>query len=408
MPTANFKTPSRTVLSLSALALLITGAALYAGPLNPPAGPVAPTLKTLTEVEPRTAINATNTPGDADSLFRITQPGSYYLTSNITGVAGRHGIEIAASGVTLDLNGFELSGVATPGFSFAGVRVDTSGLAGICVRNGTVRGWSGGGLDLFSFSPTNCSVTDVRALKNGADGIAIGSSSQVSGCTASFNVGTGIQLSFSCATSRCVVSNNGLNGISGGVTNIIVHCTAYLNGIDGIIGGINSMVSDCVSYDNTDEGFTIGSSGTITGCKASTNGGSGISLQSNASAINCSSHINNLHGISAVARCYIFGNTCVRNGANVNIGSGIYVSGDTCRIEGNNCIENDRGIEIDGAANFVIRNTCSGNDVANWDIAADNVCGPILNRSAVVSAAILGDSAGSSLGTTDANANFTN
>ena len=111
---------TRTVLSLAALALLITGGLLYAGPLNPPAGPVTSTYKTLTEVEPRIAINATNTPGDAigdpsPSLFKITQPGSYYLTGNITGVEDTHGIEIVASGVTLDLNGFDLLGVPRDG-----------------------------------------------------------------------------------------------------------------------------------------------------------------------------------------------------------------------------------------------------------------------------------------------------
>ncbi len=38
-----------------------------AGDLNPPSGPVTPTMKTLTEVEPRIAINATNTPGSGNS-----------------------------------------------------------------------------------------------------------------------------------------------------------------------------------------------------------------------------------------------------------------------------------------------------------------------------------------------------
>ncbi len=67
-------------------------------------------MKSLTEVEPRIAINAANTPGDAGNLFIISQPGSYYLTGNINGVAGMHGIAISASGVTLDLSGFELRG----------------------------------------------------------------------------------------------------------------------------------------------------------------------------------------------------------------------------------------------------------------------------------------------------------
>src|SRR5438105_3055049 len=101
--------------TLPVCAAILVGGAWWvsAGDLNPPAGPVAPTHKTLTEVEPRIAINATNTPGDANSLFKITQPGSYYLTGNITGVAAKNGIAIAASGVTLDLNGFDLLGVAS-------------------------------------------------------------------------------------------------------------------------------------------------------------------------------------------------------------------------------------------------------------------------------------------------------
>src|SRR5690606_18106937 len=95
----------------AAFLLTILAGAAVAGPLNPPAGPVAPTHKTLTEVEPRTPINAANTPGDADSVYRIFQPGSYYLTGNIVGQAGKRGIEIASSNVTLDLNGFALQGV---------------------------------------------------------------------------------------------------------------------------------------------------------------------------------------------------------------------------------------------------------------------------------------------------------
>src|SRR5262245_32112399 len=101
---------SRNAATLLAAVMSATICIAKAGDLNPPLGPVAPTLKTLTDVEPRIAISAANTPGDADSVFRITQPGSYYLTGNVTGVAGRHGVEIAANSVTLDLNGFDLAG----------------------------------------------------------------------------------------------------------------------------------------------------------------------------------------------------------------------------------------------------------------------------------------------------------
>src|SRR5690242_20378891 len=104
---------SRTTLAGAALAAagLVWAAALVAGPLNPPAGPVASTYKTLNEIEPRTPIGPATTPGDADSVYTITQPGSYFLTGDVAGQAGKHGIEIEASHVSIEFNGFRLLGV---------------------------------------------------------------------------------------------------------------------------------------------------------------------------------------------------------------------------------------------------------------------------------------------------------
>ena len=99
-----------SVLAYAAFVVVPPNGLALAGDLDPPAGPITPTMKPLVEIEPRTAINATNTPGDADSIFKITQPGSYYLTGNITGVAAKNGIEIAADAVVLDLMGFQLNG----------------------------------------------------------------------------------------------------------------------------------------------------------------------------------------------------------------------------------------------------------------------------------------------------------
>src|SRR5262245_16199985 len=76
------------------------------GDLAPPAGPVAPTMKPLSHVEPRTPITTATTPGDSDALFVISTPGSYYLTGNVAGALGKHGIEVTAPNVTIDLSGF--------------------------------------------------------------------------------------------------------------------------------------------------------------------------------------------------------------------------------------------------------------------------------------------------------------
>jgi len=224
--------PSRSVVALAALALLLTGGGglLFAGPLDPPAGPVTSTYKTLTEVEPRIAINATNTPGDVSSLYKITQPGSYYLTGNIVGVAGKHGIVIGASGVTLDLNGFDVSGVPGMGV-FDGVRADGNGLVNITIMNGSIRGWGDDGLDLRrddspSRGADNCRIANILANGNAQSGITTGGGS-VAG------VGTTI--------SNCSASGNGAFGIRAVSGSTITGCSACLNTGTGILGAGSNM-----------------------------------------------------------------------------------------------------------------------------------------------------------------------
>jgi hypothetical protein len=110
------------------------------GSLTPPPGVPAPTMLTLSQIEPRTPVDATHTGSGGSAEFLITQSGSYYLTTNIVGVSGQHGINISANNVTLDLNGFSLLGVsgADDGIYIHG------GYSNITVRNGTISGWGAG------------------------------------------------------------------------------------------------------------------------------------------------------------------------------------------------------------------------------------------------------------------------
>ncbi|WP_035601654.1 right-handed parallel beta-helix repeat-containing protein [Haloferula sp. BvORR071] len=76
-------------------------------------------MKTLDQVEPRIPVNATNTAADASSAFVISQPGSYYLPGNVTATGKANGISIQATGVTLDLSGYKVSGASSAALSVA-------------------------------------------------------------------------------------------------------------------------------------------------------------------------------------------------------------------------------------------------------------------------------------------------
>jgi hypothetical protein len=115
-------------------------AAWAQGSLTPPGAP-APTMKTADQIyaklEPRIPVGANTTPGDANDLFIISQPGSYYLTTNIVGVSGKNGIEISANDVSLDLNGFALQGAGTGNVGVYIYYAQTN----VVIRNGTISGW---------------------------------------------------------------------------------------------------------------------------------------------------------------------------------------------------------------------------------------------------------------------------
>src|SRR6266446_1156352 len=77
------------------------------GALTPPGTP-APTMKSLDQIASQgIPLNSTNTPGDASNHFIISQPGTYYLTGNLA-VTETNAIRVAAAGVTIDLNGFQI------------------------------------------------------------------------------------------------------------------------------------------------------------------------------------------------------------------------------------------------------------------------------------------------------------
>ena len=126
---------TRSKLLCVSLALTV-GILTYAtaqGPLTPPPGPPAPVYKTLAQIEPRTDV--ATLAGDANAMIVIAQPGSYFLSGNITISGTRVGIAIAANDVTLDLQGFTINGSAT-----APAGIDFRGTLRSCrVHNGHIQ-----------------------------------------------------------------------------------------------------------------------------------------------------------------------------------------------------------------------------------------------------------------------------
>jgi hypothetical protein len=122
----------------------------------------------------------------------ITKPGSYCLISNLTvSSPNSAAISIGADNVTIDLNGFTISGPGKDNNSGFGI-VDQQGkLPGMVnnavVRGGTVRGW---GIAVHLAGKNN-RVENVRVFE-AQHGIFVGRSSVVSQCQVAFcEVGIG-------------------------------------------------------------------------------------------------------------------------------------------------------------------------------------------------------------------------
>lgn len=473
---------------LAAAALVSVGAPALAGPLTPPPGVPGSTMKSLSEVEPRIAINAENTPGDADSVFKITQGGSYYLTGNVVGVAGKMGIEISlptTGSVTIDLGGFTVRGT---GVSLAGIDISGGSAVRVEIRNGHVRGWSGVGVDLTGaesatidgvessqnngsgFVVDSATIRNCKADTNAAPGFRAGTATMISGSTASGNTGAGFDTGTRCILTDCVAKSNTFNGFDVDSSCTLVNCTAAQNTGYGIITLLGCTLEGCVSSNNTNSGISVNQSGTLIGCVVQENGASGFTgggntvYQSCVARLNggsgfvtsfsqlseclsvgntgdgfslggitnaskctatsntrhgfsgggamliveCSAMYNNEHGISVTLKGNtIRGNLCVGNGQGSTSGAGIHTEDLGHRIEDNMCRENDIGIDVDGTRAIIVGNNCTGN-TTNWSIVANNFYGPIIDRSAAATAAVSGNTAASTLATTDPNANFTN
>lgn len=389
-----------------ALVATQTGLTALAGPLTPPAGPVTPTGKQLLEMEPRVAVGPANTPGDATTLYKISTPGSYYLTGDVVGVAGKRGIRIDSNDVTIDLNGFTLRGQGSNIGIADRENEESPSIRNFTLRNGTVQSWSDG---MNMFLCGSARIERVTFLGNTSNGLSFNGSLLAESCAAYSNGGTGMENQGSGTFVDCVSSfnNTGFRASDAVLTN----CAAVNNqsGFDLA----QSMARGCVARGNTTYGFGLNSRSTALDCQV-VGGGIGVRTYGYVATVErCSISSTSSHGISVEYNdARIVGNS-INHCGNSSSTSAIQVNSGTQRnhIEGNSSWDCFRGIIVQGTECMIVGNRVGRlrSSLNTYFVVVGNVVGPIVTPATNVGTVSLAPGSASYAGTfttTDPNTNI--
>ncbi|MBS0658997.1 MAG: hypothetical protein JSR82_12220 [Verrucomicrobia bacterium] len=333
----------RTALAALTLTATCAGPLAGQGSLAPDDEP-SPSMKRLDQIEPRTDL--ARLPGDLTSLIVINNPGSYYLSSNLFGVGGKHGIRVNASDVTIDLRGFTLVGDATSldAISCAGARVT--------ILNGSATNWRFG-VDLGA----NGTVEQVKvaqnraggfrtslpaalrqcvAATNGGDGFELGPSATLTSCHAETNAGLGFRLGADAELLRCSSRANGTGGFSGPIVTASLTQCSSVSDAAGFVVGPNSRLRECTVRQCIATSISAAQDSTLIHCQVyGAETGTGIAGQDGCQYLHCS--VSNAATGMQVTNASTLQACTVRN-----CPQGGIVAGDTCTLT--NCVVRNCGV----------------------------------------------------------------
>jgi len=299
------------------LAIAASGLVLWApaGDLNPPPGPISPTMKSLDYIDPGTPLG-----GSLTQPIVIDQSGYYYLRNVLFAPPNYtdYGIVIKASYVMLDLRGFSIMGQCTAKTGIYVQGAPDAPLEGVIITNGMVCGWGTAQMDLGL--SRNSGVEECQTCGGGTTDQGCG------------------------------------KGIVGGVGTRLLHVTAYGTAGPAFELGPQSEVTDCAAYSAQGDGFVLGPGSAVKNSVATGNAGAGISVGDDSSVVRCTA-ISNIDGVRVASRCLVTDNTCNKNSTN-----GILAIGGANRIEFNHANGNSLGILSDNTLDPNAKETFAANN----------------------------------------------
>jgi len=180
------------------------------------------------------ALAGSVTTGDAAGFpVTLSVPGSYKLASNLFPGPNQDGIVAASSDITIDLNGFVMSGGPAGGTSNSLNGIVDAGDR-LTVKNGTIGAFQIAGI---SASRRLYLMIENMRIINGGAGVtnALGVFTSVQNSVVATNRYTGIECGTSCSIEDNVISGNGQIGIRI-LSGTVLGNTIMSNGSDGIVG----------------------------------------------------------------------------------------------------------------------------------------------------------------------------
>lgn len=277
------------------------------------------------------------------------------------------------------MNGFEVVGAASVGATDA-IVCDLASQSNITILNGTIRNWTRDGINLGEHNVARIRIEGVQASGIGRIGIYVGTFAIISRCSAS-------------GSTYGILTRGG---------STVTNCSATAASESGIYVETGSVVTNCSVLSCSGTGITALNASSVIQCSAYQNGTTGILVDRGGLVADCTSRENSFAQIAYQGQCVVRDNTTSGVGAGFGSATGIEVLGTSNRIERNNCTGDRFGIRVQSQRNIFIGNTCAAN-TTNWNVAANNFC---LIVQGIASTGFSGNSGGTSLGSTDPNANF--